>query len=243
MNTNLQTERQNQITPFTYEDRAVRTVKINDEPWFIAKDVCDILGLENPTVALRNFPQNEFFALSSTEAKMIGFDHATAGINIVNEPGLYRLIFQSRKPEAEKFKTWVFSEVLPQIRQTGAYLPPSLVLMDKIFQVFFFDEDMGPQRILRLLDLTMAKSALTGEYIKAVDVAAATLRSLKKKPTGGRIHHLADKVSEIRRIVDESGTPLPRYRYAGNLYKEVLPCDGPGFPLNLPAKEAQDGRP
>jgi predicted TIM-barrel enzyme len=158
----------------------------------------------------------------------------------VNEPGLYRLIFQSRKPEAERFKTWVVTDVLPQIRRTGAYAPPGLALMDRIYRVFINEEDMGLQRILNLLDLATAKSAFTGEYIKAVDVAAAVMRGLKKRPTDGQLGALASKVSEVRRIVEQADCVLPRYRFAGGVYKEVLPCDRPGFPLDLPGKEAEN---
>ncbi|MDR0759387.1 MAG: hypothetical protein LBF74_04670, partial [Treponema sp.] len=156
----------------------------------------------------------------------------------VNEPGLYRLIFQSRKPEAEKFKTWVFTEILPQIRRTGAYVQPGQTVMDRIYHVFINEEDMGLQRILKLLDLALAKSDFTGEYIMARDVAAAVMRGMGRKPTVGQLSYLATKVSEVRRIVEQSGSPLPRYRYAGGVYKEVLPCGRPGFPLELPEKEA-----
>jgi prophage antirepressor-like protein len=237
------TERQNnQIMPFTYGDRAVRAVQINEAPWFIVKDVCEILEIQNPSKAIENFPNDERFALTGSEAKVLGFDHATSGVNLINEPGLYRLVFQSRKPEAERFKTWVFNEVLPQIRQTGAYVPPSIALMDRIFKVFVNEEDMGLQRIFKLLDLALAKSDFTGEYVKAIDVAAAVMRGIKQRPTYGQLGALATKVSEVRRIVEESDTPLPRYRFAGSVYKEALPCSRPGFPLELPAPEVNDVR-
>jgi len=237
MKTNQPAERQNsQITPFTYGNRAVRTVVIDNAPWFMAKDVCDVLGLVNPRETLRNFPENEK-GVSSTDT--LG---GKQEVLIVNEPGLYRLIFQSRKPEAEKFKTWVFADVLPQIRQSGAYAPPGIVLMDRIFQVFINEEDMGLQRIFKLMDMATAKSEFTGEYIKAVDVATAVMRGMKKNPTSGQLSAMATKVSEVRRIVEQSDIPLPRYRFAGSVYKEAHICDRPGFPLELPAKEAQYAR-
>jgi prophage antirepressor-like protein len=108
-----------QLMPFVFQDHTVRTVLIDGAPWFIAKDVCDVLKLKNPTVTLLKFPENEK-GLSTTYT-LGGEQH----VLIVNEPGLYRLIFKSRKPEAEHFKTWVFTTVLPQIRQTGFFFPPS----------------------------------------------------------------------------------------------------------------------
>jgi prophage antirepressor-like protein len=107
--------RERQVISLAFQDRAVRTVLIDGVPWFIAKDVCDILGLGNPAETLRNFPVDE---------KGINITDTLGGkqeMLTVNEPGLYRLIFQSRKPEAEQFKTWVFNTVLPQIRQEGFF--------------------------------------------------------------------------------------------------------------------------
>jgi prophage antirepressor-like protein len=108
-----------EIAPFTFEGVEVRTVSIEGDPWFVAKDVCDILGLGNVTNALRDFPENERNTLTTN--KGIHEGPGNPNVNIINEPGLYRLIFQSRKPEAEAFKTWVFTEVLPAIRKHGYY--------------------------------------------------------------------------------------------------------------------------
>ncbi|MBC9786446.1 phage antirepressor KilAC domain-containing protein [Heliobacterium chlorum] len=97
---------------FNYEGARVRTVMIDGEPWFVAKDVCFILELQNPTVVIQRLDEDE-------RAKFnLGRQGET---NIVNEAGLYNLIFASRKPEAKAFKRWVTHEVLPTIRQTGSY--------------------------------------------------------------------------------------------------------------------------
>jgi prophage antirepressor-like protein len=123
MNTSKTEWQNDQITPFTYEDRAVRTVLIDAEPWFIAKDVCDVLELTNHRKAVGDLPESE---------KGVTTGYTPGGkqkMLTVNEPGLYRLVFQSRKPEAEKFKTWVFTEVLPSIRRTGMFLPEGLNAM------------------------------------------------------------------------------------------------------------------
>jgi len=108
----------NDLQVFKFENEEVRVVMKNGEPWFVAKDVCDILGLDQPGNSMRNFPDNE---------KGMYTIHTLGGkqeMLIVNEPGLYRLVFQSRKPEAEAFKTLVFTEVLPTIRKTGTYTVP-----------------------------------------------------------------------------------------------------------------------
>ncbi|MDR0497955.1 MAG: hypothetical protein LBH42_10095 [Treponema sp.] len=121
MKKNTQTERQNyQITPFNFENHTVRTVLVENDPWFVAKDVCDVLSLGNVSEKVKNFPSSE---LVSVQLMSGGQKRNMAA---VNEPGLYRLVFQSRKAEAEKFKTWVFTEVLPSIRRTGMFLPEGM---------------------------------------------------------------------------------------------------------------------
>ena len=81
--------------------------------WWAITDVCKILDLTNPTMVANSLEEDE-------RAKF-NLGHPFFETNFVNEPGLYRLIFMSRKPEAEKFKRWVFHEVLPSIRKTGSY--------------------------------------------------------------------------------------------------------------------------
>jgi hypothetical protein len=138
MDTN-KTERQNdQLTPFTYGDRAVRTVLIDGAPWFIAKDVCNVLGIQLSGKTLEEFPETEKgrYSISTLGGKQ--------EMLTVNEPGLYRLIFQSRKPEAERFKTWVFTDVLPRIRRgEGA--------VSDIYSLFSDCRDMTIKRVNKLL--------------------------------------------------------------------------------------------
>ena len=110
----------NELQVFMFENRRVRITDRNGDPWFVAKDVCNILGIGNPTETLRNFPENERMTVSITEGHS-GQRGGAQFLNLINEPGMYRLIFQSRKQEAEAFKTWVFHEVLPSIRKTGSY--------------------------------------------------------------------------------------------------------------------------
>jgi prophage antirepressor-like protein len=97
---------------FDFRGQEVRTVVQNDEPWFIAADVCKVLEIKNVTQALQR--------LDEDERSMFNIGRQ-GDANIVNEPGLYELIFASRKPEAKLFKKWVKQEVLPSIRKTGQY--------------------------------------------------------------------------------------------------------------------------
>ena len=88
--------------------------------WFVAKDVCDILELKNSRKAVRELYDNE---------KDVTKSYTPGGMQdmtIINEPGLYKLIFKSRKAEAKQFQDWVFYEVLPDIRKHGMYMSDKL---------------------------------------------------------------------------------------------------------------------
>lgn len=104
------------IIPFQYGEHAIR-VQVDNEghPWWIAKDVCATLGLTNPSEVVARLSPSESTILSFSED---GMPHR---LLLINEPGLYRLIFRSNKPEAKHFQDWVFVTVLPQIRKTGQF--------------------------------------------------------------------------------------------------------------------------
>ena len=93
----------------------IRVVEKDSEPWFVAVDVCDILDLSNPTIAVSRLDNDE-------RAK---FNLGRQGdATIVNEPGLYTLILGSRKPGAKAFKRWITHDIIPSIRKYGAYMTP-----------------------------------------------------------------------------------------------------------------------
>jgi prophage antirepressor-like protein len=95
--------------------KPVRVIIQRGVVWFAARDVAEILGIQNARQNIAEFPEKEKGVYSISTP---GGEQKTL---FINEPGLYRLIFKSRKPEAEAFKTWVFEEVLPSIRRTGKY--------------------------------------------------------------------------------------------------------------------------
>ncbi len=108
-------ENRNQLQIYNFQDNAVRTTQLGGEMWWIAKDVCSILGLSNPTKALRCVDSDD---LTLLKVRAGGQDRE---LNILNEAGLYTLILRSNKPQAKAFKRWVTHEVLPAIRRTGSY--------------------------------------------------------------------------------------------------------------------------
>lgn len=110
------------ITPFNFHGNAVRVLIDEDgEPWFVGKDVAEVLGYANPQKAIRDHVDdedrtvNESFTVNGTQGTLI------------NESGLYSLVLSSKLPSAREFKRWVTSEVLPSIRKRGAYMTEQTV--------------------------------------------------------------------------------------------------------------------
>lgn len=107
----------NEIQIFKYNENQVRTVMKDNEPWFVLKDVCEILGLGEPHRVANRLDEDE--RTLSTVMDSMGRKQETT---TVNESGLYNVIMRSDKPQAKPFRKWVTAEVLPSIRKHGAYM-------------------------------------------------------------------------------------------------------------------------
>jgi anti-repressor protein len=106
---------------FDFHGMQLRTVIKNNEPWFVAKDVAQILSFDHTPTMTRTLDEDE---------KGVHIIHTPGGdqrMTIINEPGLYSVILKSRKPEAKQFKRWVTHEVIPSIRKHGVYMTPKTV--------------------------------------------------------------------------------------------------------------------
>lgn len=108
----------NNLQVFNFGTLPVNIVDRNNEPWFIAKDICEVLEIANVTQAVQQLDEDQRSMLN------IG---RQGEANIINESGLYTLIVRSRKPNAKQFRKWVTSEVLPSIRKHGVYATPDTV--------------------------------------------------------------------------------------------------------------------
>ena len=121
------------LQTYIFDKQEVRMVQKNNEPWFVGKDVADVLGYSNSRKALSDHVDNEDKG-GVTIRDAIG---RTQRVTCINESGLYSLILKSKLPNAKKFKRWVTSEVLPSIRKHGAYATDDTI--EKIIN----DPDMG----------------------------------------------------------------------------------------------------
>jgi prophage antirepressor-like protein len=109
----------NQIVPFDFNGSSVRVIEIDQAPWFVAKDICAILELENVTRACANLEADEKGSFTISK----GTD-GNPNVVVVSESGMYALVLKSRKPQAKAFRKWVTGTVLVEIRKTGKYEIP-----------------------------------------------------------------------------------------------------------------------
>lgn len=107
---------------FNFRGQDVRTVIINNEPYFVGKDVAEILGYTNPRQALKNHVDEDDKGVSKCDTP-----GGKQDLVIINESGMYSLVLSSKLPQAKEFKRWVTSEVLPTIRKNGMYATDELL--------------------------------------------------------------------------------------------------------------------
>lgn len=105
---------------YKYGSSELRTIEKDGGLWWVLKDVCDVLGLSNPTMIASRLDEDEKDIFKTKPD--LGMDIPNRGMTIINESGLYNVILRSDKPQAKNFKRWVTHEVLPSIRRHGAYM-------------------------------------------------------------------------------------------------------------------------
>lgn len=118
----------NELQIFNYEETPVRVVDKDGAPWWVLADVCRALGIKNPRDVAARLDEDEKNTVDLTDGILarpnseLGYSRrGNPNMTIINEPGLYKVILRSDKPEAKKFTRWVTHEVLPAIRKTGSY--------------------------------------------------------------------------------------------------------------------------
>ncbi|CDI58568.1 phage antirepressor [Lactobacillus helveticus] len=184
MNSNLQL--------FDFEGNQVRTLEIKNEPWFIGKDVAEILGYKKARNAIAQHVDDE----DKKEAPIQGTPGGTQSMTIINESGLYSLILSSKMPNAKKFKHWVTSKVLPAIRKHGAYMTDAKAFdvvhnkngladllqqaADQLKQKDIQIEEMKPKALFADSVATSNSTILIGELAKiirgnGIDIGATRL--------------------------------------------------------------------
>ncbi len=145
-------------TIFKYKDQPIRTCGTRDNPWFVAIDICKILGTGNISMTLLKL-KNEWKGI-----KKINTSKGIQELIIINEAGLYKLIMRSNKPYAEQFQEWIFEEVLPSIRKTGQYQ------MDDKYK-FILQNNRPLSQVMNLTDIDKEAEQLEIVYLQTYDRA------------------------------------------------------------------------
>ncbi len=199
----------NELQTFTYNNTQVRTIEKNGEPWFVLKDVCEILGLSNPSRVAERLDEDE----------RSNFKLGRQGeVNIISESGLYNVILRSDKPEAKPFRKWVTGEVLPTIRKTGSYSAKA----DKPSKALEIKEMNAKVRLSNQFLKLSKVETLSAEYknilaAKAAEVLTGTQliplpKSQQKMYSAGEIGAMFGvSAQKIGRVSNEHGLKTAEY--------------------------------
>ena len=212
----------NEIQQFDFKGASLRTLTDEaGEPWFVLKDCMSILDLGNPTETVKMFDEDEF---STTE--VIDSIGRRQQAYIISEPGLYRLVMRSRKPEAKEFQRWVTHEVLPQIRKTGGYIPTS-------------ESDSDEDIMARAVLVAQKTIDRKNQQLKAKD---AQIKMLEPKARFADAVAASDGtclVGELAKMLRQNGMDIGQNR----LFR-LLQADGylgkSGSNRNVPTQRAMD---
>lgn len=232
----------NSITPFSFESHTVRTLTIDGEPWFVAKDVAEALGYTDTDQAIRKHVD----AQDRLTRRIDGVGQRRSVI-VINESGTYDLTFGSELESAKRFKRWVTSVVLPSIRKTGAYALPGLNSITKDFRALYSVAKLiFNDRNQALLSTAKAIQRNTGvdllDQLGAVHLVAETQEQLLT-PTeiglrlGGKSARVVNQLllaldmqidyrdhrGELKWELTESGQPYGVYLDTGKQYSDGTP--------------------
>lgn len=181
----------NKIIAFTNpEFGEVRTLNIENEPWFVASDVCKALDLGNASMTLSRLDDDE---------KGVSLIDTLGGLQnmvTVNEPGLYTLVLGSRKPEAKAFKRWITHDVIPSIRKNGGYIAGQETLSP---------EELMAKALLVAQKTIEEKNALLSRT--SVELSAAKVENEIMRPKAGYFDEVVDRnlLTNFRETAKELG--------------------------------------
>lgn len=145
---------------------SIRTVEVNNEPYFVGKDVADILGYQNPSKAISmhvDEEDKEFVMMNIADSQNRNLSIGQTKTAVINESGLYSLILSSKLPTAKEFKRWITHEVIPAIRKTGGYISGAKEMSDEeiMAKALLIGKRTIEQQQLRIQNLEVTNSELT----------------------------------------------------------------------------------
>ena len=201
---------------------SIRTVEINNEPWFVGKDVAEVLGYSDTNKAVAMHVDNEDKKLNDKSALSFG----QRGATLINESGLYSLILSSKLPKAKEFKHWVTSEVLPAIRKHGGYLSP-----EKIEEVL-----SDPDTIIKLATNLKEEQAKRRE-------AEAALEKAKPKMIFADAVSASEQtilIGELAKLIKQNGHDIGQKRLFQWMRDNGYLIKRNGADYNVPTQRAME---
>lgn len=203
----------NEVQLFNFENHEVRSLLINSEPWFVGKDVAEVLGYERADNAIRNHIDKEDKLMHQISAS-----GQNRNMTIINESGLYCLVLSSKLPSAKKFKRWVTSEVLPALRKTGQYQVKELS-----------GQELMAKALIEAQSVLAAKDKQIEEMKPKVVFADAVATS-----------HTSILVGELAKILKQNGIDMGQKRLFAWLREKGYLIKRQGTDYNMPTQKAMD---
>ena len=207
----------NEIQIFNFENNEIRTLNIDGKPYFVGKDIADILEYSNPQKALRDHVDeedktvNESFTVNGTKAVLI------------NESGLYSLILSSKMPNAKKFKRWVTSEVLPAIVHKGVYMT------DK--KAYDITHDRSGATLADLLQQA-------ADQLKQKDIQIAEMKPKALFADAVATSNRSILVGELAKLIRQNGVDIGQNRLFTWLREHGYLIKRKGTDYNMPTQKA-----
>lgn len=207
----------NEVQLFNFENHEVRSLLLNNEPWFVGKDVADVLGYSNSRKAMADHVDDEDKeVLTSRNVTLENIPNR--GITVVNESGLYSLVLSSKLPSAKKFKRWVTSEVLPALRKTGQYQVKELS-----------GSELMARALIEAQNVLAAKDKVIEEMKPKVVFADAVATS-----------HTSILVGELAKILKQNGIDMGQKRLFAWLREKGYLIKRQGTDYNMPTQKAME---
>lgn len=203
----------NELQLFNFENHEVRSLLLNNEPWFVGKDVAEVLGYERADNAIRNHIDKEDKLMHQISAS-----GQNRNMTIINESGLYSLVLSSKLPSAKKFKRWVTSEVLPALRKTGQYQVKELS-----------GSELMAKALIEAQSVLAAKDKQIEQMKPKVVFADAVATS-----------HTSILVGELAKILKQNGIDMGQKRLFAWLREKGYLIKRQGTDYNMPTQKAME---
>ena len=205
----------NEVQLFNFENHEVRSLLINSEPWFVGRDVAEVLGYKKPENAIANHVDDD--DKTTTLIQGIGSNYKSKTM-IINESGLYCLVLSSKLPSAKKFKRWVTSEVLPALRKTGQYQVKELS-----------GQELMAKALIEAQSVLAAKDKQIEQMKPKVVFADAVATS-----------HTSILVGELAKILKQNGIDMGQKRLFAWLREKGYLIKRQGTDYNMPTQKAME---